>query len=111
MRLFFPLFPLYFVLMVAFLVSALGGPSAALRDKRLPGLFYRLAIYPMIVIMAGILVYMAFAWTLTEAHVFGSTFAAFAILLIGMPTVLMFAIKLLSDIAKAFHKSPKQDEE
>ncbi|AXQ68377.1 hypothetical protein HOT99_gp240 [Caulobacter phage CcrBL10] len=111
MRLFLPLFPLYLILMVAFLVSALGGPSAALRDKRLPGLFYRLSLYPTLVIIAGVLVYMGFAWTLTEAHFVGSTIVAFLVLVLGMPTVLLFAMKLLGDIAKAFHKSPKQPKE
>lgn len=111
MRVFLPLFPIYLILMVFFLVNALGGPSAALKDKRLPGLFYRLSVYPMLVIMAGALVVMGFAWTLTEAHFFGASFAAFTVLFLGLPTVVMFAMKLAGDIAKAFHKSPKQDKE
>lgn len=104
---FFPFLVLYFFLVAGGVALALGGPTQALHDKRLPMLLYKALIYPLILLVLWVLCTYVCGFLLGDARFYGATLAALAVGGLGFPTILYAGVKLGQDISRTYQPLKK----
>lgn len=107
MRLILPFFLAYALLAVGLILAATSSHHIGLHDKRLPGLLYRAGIYPLVImVLAGVIFYSAGA--LVGAQIAYAGLGSLLILGLGIPSLIVFAVVLVRDFAKAL-QPPAQE--